>query len=172
MQKPFSQLAAVMALFTVLALSPGAMAASKDYTLVCNGRSMTAAFALHHPMFRGKPTIQVAFGKARNAASRQQPGPGQCAWVDRPLTASEPAIFYFRNAGNPVTRITVTTGETSAALYPVRLARQIPHGGLQSRAAQPIVLLDAIHRGQLFYIQAHTEQVRGRDVLIMTRFGP
>ena len=172
MQSPLSMLAAVVALFAVLALSPEAMAASKDYTLVCNGRGTAAVFEPHHPMFGGKPTIQVAFGKARDAASRQKPGPGQCAWVDRPLSPAEPSVFYFRNASNPVTRVRVSTVETSAVLYPVSLARQMPHGGLQSRAAQPIVLLDAIHRGQLFYIQVHTEQVRGRAALIMTRFGP
>ena len=162
---------AVMAALTRLLAAPAA-AKPKDYTLVCNGASMSAVFTFHDTRLHGKRTLRVFFAKSPFAASRKAPQAGQCAWVDRPLAASEPSSFVFKDAANPFTKITIADHKSSAAfISPHRIARS-PRGGLQGRAGQLVQVLDKISKGQTFYVQVHSEDVNGRKMLVMSRFGP
>jgi hypothetical protein len=170
MRTPIIVLTGALALGTTLTIASNALAAPKNYTLVCN--DVQATYSFHDRLFRGKPTLRFFFVRASNAASQRKPDKGQCAWVDRPISAAEPGSFYFRNANNPVTHVKITSQATTAQLMGTGRLSQIPNGGRQSRAAQSLLLLDAIKKAQLFYVQVHSEKVNGRTVLIMDRFGP
>lgn len=170
MRTPLVLLAGMLALGTVLATAQNALAAPKDYTLVCNG--VEATFQFHDPWFSGKPTIRVYFRRSPNAASRQKPGHGQCAWVDRPVAASEPGVFFFKNAESPVRSVKISPQGITANILGVGRIDRFPHGGRQSHMAQNLLLLDAVKKSQLFYVQVHSEKINGKNTLIMTRFGP
>jgi hypothetical protein len=47
------------------------------------------------------PTLVLIahFSKAPTGADAQQPGPGQCAWLDRPVGPDEPSLLRFEGAG-------------------------------------------------------------------------
>ncbi len=170
MRTPLLLLASTLALGTTLATARNAQAAPQNYTMVCN--KVAATYQSHDPWFHGKPTIRVYFERAPFAASQQKPGPGQCAWVDRPVSESEPGLFFFKNAENPVKGVKVTTeGAQAYIMGPGRVA-QLPNGGQRSHMAQNLLLLDAAAKGTLFYVQVHSEQVKGRNTLVMSRFGP
>jgi hypothetical protein len=170
MRTPLTLLASTLALGTALATAQTAQAAPKDYTLVCNG--VEATYQFHDPWLSGKPTIRVYFNRSSNAASRQKPGHGQCAWVDRPVAASEPGFFFFKNAENPVRSVKITPQGITASILGVGRIDQFRGGGRQSHVAQNLLLLDAVKKSQLFYVQVHSEKIKGRTSLIMTRFGP
>ncbi len=162
---------ALAAIVTATFVAP-VTAKPKDYTLVCNGAGLTAAFYFHHPQMHGKPAVKVSFVKATAAASERPSAAGQCAWVDRPVSGSEPNAFFFKDAGNPFTRITISYNRSSAAFISPRVVAQSPRGGLQSHAAQLVLLLDKISKGQTFYVQVHSEDQNGRKIFVMSRFGP
>jgi len=170
MRTPLILLASTLALGIALATAHTAKAAPKNYTLVCN--EVEATYQNHDPWLNGKPSIRVYFSRSANAASRQKPGHGQCAWVDRPVAASEPGFFIFKNAENPVRSVKVSPQGITANILGVGRIDRIPHGGRQSHVAQNLLLLDAVKKSQLFYVQVHSEKINGRNSLIMTRFGP
>jgi len=164
---PTIQNSIAAALFSAALFSAsGALAAQKNYTLVCNGQGMSAHYDMKYPLFNA-PTVQVFFKKSSWAASQKKPLPNNCAWVDRPLSASEPSYFFFKNVGTPFGDVTVTSDGMEATLH---------RGGGSKRTAQAADMMLAIRQGRLFYVQAHLEPLKNaapaQNSLIISRVGP
>ncbi len=143
-----------------------AIAGQRNYTLVCNGQGMSAHYDLKYPLFNA-PTVQVFFKKSPWAASQKKPPANSCAWVDRPLSSSEPSYFFYKNTGELFGDVTVTSHGMEATLH---------GGGGSRRTADAARMLTAIRQGQLFYVQAHSEPLKngsaGQKALIISRYGP
>ncbi len=44
-------------------------------------------------------TVFIVFQKAESGAEGSAPGPGQCAWIDRPVSTGEPSRLFYRTRG-------------------------------------------------------------------------
>ncbi len=93
-RKP-SILIAIGALAAGLSMgSTAALAApTTTYPIVCKG-GVTMHFAFGQGTSHA--TVLITFAKAPAGASQQPPGPGQCAWLDRPISQAEPSKLRFR----------------------------------------------------------------------------
>ncbi len=92
-----------------------------------------------------KTTIQLRFRKARQAARVTRPGPGECAWWDRPLNAREPTLMAIELRAELWTEFrTVGSGPASAGVVSKRsnLSDQRPAN----------FLLGAARRGSCFVV--------------------
>lgn len=47
--------------------------------------------------------VSISFRKASRSAEGSAPGPGECAWIDRPLSANEPSKLVHRSNGTKLT---------------------------------------------------------------------
>ena len=134
--------ALLLAVFCAFSLFPASLSAQTLYPMTCGvGGAMQMILSP-----RGDKTfIQLRFRKARQAASVVRPGPGECAWWDRPINSAEPSLMgmevkaelwtSFRAAGS---------GFTSVGVVSKRSDRD------EQETAR--FLLDATRRGDCFVV--------------------
>jgi hypothetical protein len=88
-------------------LLPSEVISAESYPMICKpGGNLKLWF----------PGEQIdGFTKSPHAASQQPPGPGQCAWLDRPISANEPDYISFGDIGeqrNAAMEFTYQNGQT------------------------------------------------------------
>ena len=115
---------------------------------------MTASF--ERKIRFDKPDLYITtvrFGKAGAAAGKQGPGPGQCAWLDRPVSSAEPSTLIFKRTGkNPIWQLNLSHNNMS----------------LISADKEEFALLKAVHKGEQVIIKAK----RDGDSFRVTGIGP
>jgi hypothetical protein len=91
-------MASVKSLFVtavlLLATQTLAFAGEKEwYPMVC--RSGPGMYAYYHNYTEGEGSmLRIKFKKASVGASQRDPGPGECAWLDRPISPDEPSLLW------------------------------------------------------------------------------
>jgi len=135
------------------------IAGSKSYPMVCRGGgNMTAMYG------RGadETVLNITFERSPHADNKQHPGPGQCAWLDRPLSPEEKLDLTYKSEKNKITNLRIKTGV-------VRIERYEGNDGGRNLK----YLIDAIHNGQLFNVHATRAKTPwGSPYLKITRVGP
>jgi hypothetical protein len=76
----------ICVLIALLFQTPQVMAANQSYPMVCKGGGSMQVKILNAK----HATMNISFRKSRNPASSIPPGPGECAWLDRAISAQEP----------------------------------------------------------------------------------
>ena len=135
------------------------IAGSKSYPMVCRGGgNMSAMYA------RGsdETVLQITFERSPHGDNQQHPGPGQCAWLDRPLSPEEKLTLEYKSKKNKITNLTIRKGTIQVLRY---------EGNDGGRTLQ--YLIEAVHGGKLFNIQAARAKTPwGSPYLKITRVGP
>jgi hypothetical protein len=137
---------------------PDSHAAEPSYPMVCRaGGSMRV---VHSP---GAPEniVQIDFQRAASAASRTQPRPGQCAWLDRPIRTDEPTILRLASAP-PVERAYVFVHRPGGIYVELR----------PEARGDFAYLLRAAERGDVFYVKTYQYRGRGERHFVITGTGP
>jgi hypothetical protein len=97
----------------------------------------------------------IVFQKAPVGASQRPPGPGECAWIDRPIRRDEPGTLLFnRWQMAPFSKILLTPSGIRVLDWNSRSAAVGP--------------LQAVQSGRVFYVHAYNN---GRQFTV-TRVGP
>lgn len=127
----------------------------KSYTMICQGGgSMTAVF--DRSIRFDRPDLYsttIRFARAPRAAGEHGPKPGHCAWLDRPVADTEPAVLVFQRKGkNPIWQLDFSLGNVV----------------LKSADTEEFALINAVHKGEQFIIKARREG----DLLRITKVGP
>jgi hypothetical protein len=131
----------------------GAVGQTKtSYLMVCKGGGdMVAWIEQNYISSDVRVVVYVTFRASPQAASRQEPAPGTCAWVDRPLSAIEQRdlslAYQWQGEDVPVHRINLHHGRAEALLD----ASSVPIENLR-------YLLDAVYNGKLFYVHCYHNQ--------------
>jgi len=137
--------------------SVSAYAKSSAYVLECRGGG-----EMNATVYKNGEVAIKGFRSARTAASARPPGPGECAWLDRPMRRDEPKELWDAHRKSPLAFVTMRRG------YKYTIS-------LMDTARYPIItVLDAIMGGQVFLV--HVRQVRithgSRQILRIERIGP
>jgi len=109
---------------------------------------------VYGPRRPGGADLFVHFEKASAGATQRQPGPGECAWVDRALRDSEPAKLQFTSDEQFISRLDIT-GTLKFKIVGV-VGKDLKY------------LLDAVTSGDLFYVRCRNT----REELTITQVGP
>jgi hypothetical protein len=129
----------------------------RTYRMECRGGGdMTANY---YP--RGETVeLEIYFSKARSAAEDRRPGPGECAWMDRPVGPGEPARLRWRfsRSEQGIERIMLgsNAGRAAGALPANRgdrvlgLVMEVDGGRLKA-------LIEAIDRGRAFAVACYND---------------
>jgi hypothetical protein len=127
-----------------LAVIHASLAAPKSYPLVCKGGGeMEASFS--HVKAKGGfhgTSLAIKFQKSRAAASSSEPAPGQCAWLDRPISAEEPSSLAYAPGAGQDFSFTLKGDKWTLA--------DTEDEGLKH-------ILNKMRRGDLFYLRCHRE---------------
>ncbi len=136
-----------------------AFADSKSYPMVCcGGGDMSAMYT----RVGGESIVAITFERSPYADNQQHPGPGQCAWLDRPLSAEEQLELRYTNKKNKITNWTIKKDKIEVLKY------EGNNGGRDLK-----YLIEALHEGRLFNIQAKRAKTPwGSPYLKITRVGP
>jgi hypothetical protein len=145
-------LGALVALAPLAALggaAPQAAAEPTSYVLMCRGGG-----AMNYTIetFGTTARLIVRFRKAGQASSVQPPAPGECTWLDRPISGAEPSQLFADAAGE--VRVACNSAGTCTV-------SGLP-GGLQS-------LVNAMRSGGTFMVHVYN---RGTGNFKVTRVGP
>jgi len=145
---------AVLVALAVLGSSATAGAAGpQSYPMVCRGGGGMRVEWYGARAVTGRsttPQVALQFAHAAAAASERQPGPGQCAWLDRPLNAKEASRM-------------VIDGE--AVYFQLQAGGRADVSFIPSEVNQ---VVRAALGGSVFYVHARTDG----GVLAVTRVGP
>lgn len=94
---------------------------------------------------------------ARVAASVQPPAPGECTWLDRPMSKNEPLSLYYASRKLPFKYIYIRSNTVSFKWW----------NGL------PIAtVLNAIRSNKLFFVHVRKKRIYKRWKLNIERVGP
>ena len=151
------QLYIVLAAMLLLGIPTYSFAGKKSYPIVCRGGGgMHAVIGVYR---KGKSRIIFDYKKASHGASHKKPGPGECAFLDRPISNNEPRLLhYFYKRHALVNTVTVRHKNFSVSYN-------------KNRPEQKI--LDALHSGGLFYMHIRQRKgVGGARYFQVTRLGP
>jgi hypothetical protein len=147
------------AVFCLSLFASSAIAASKSYPMVCRGGGNMSAM---YGRVGGESIFAITFDRSPHADNQQHPGPGQCAWLDRPLSPEEQLELRYTNNKNRISNLTIRKGKIEVLQY------EGDNGGRDLR-----YLIEAVHEGRLFNIQAtRAETPWGSPYLKVTRVGP
>lgn len=128
----------------------------RSYPLVCRGGG-----AMQGTL--GKLGIDFTFKGGTQAATAKQPGPGECAWLDRGFRSGEPRKMSWSNRG--LDRFFVDYGPSL----------KIKSISIQGRGSGNYkYLFESIRDGKLFYVHAQQKSCGGSKCpyLTITRTGP
>lgn len=111
-----------------------------------------------------QPVMTILFKRADVGANRDGLKPGECAWIDRPLSFEEPAIagFWERQDRRPLDGYTFKKGAMT-------------RGHWIDQDADPFrYVVNALNAEDVFYFSAFTSKpnAQGRRILVITTFGP
>jgi hypothetical protein len=135
------------------------MAGSKSYPMVCRGGGNMSAM---YGRAGGETVLSIKFERSPHADNDQHPGPGQCAWLDRPLSAEEQLDLRYTSKNNKITNLTIKKGKMDVLKY------EGNDGGRNLK-----VLIDAVHKGQLFNLMVRRDKTPwGSPYLKITSVGP
>lgn len=134
--------------------------AAQDYLLVCNPAGKMTFGGYHDGSTR---TLNVGFNfrGAATGSSVKQPGPGECAWVDRGWKAGEPqSVTYY---GDDIGGLELYFEGN------LKLANFSPSG--RSKASREIrYIFEHLRDGTIFYV--HAVYDTRLKTLRITRVGP
>ena len=139
---------------------PTLFAGAESYVMVMRGGgNMTADYT----RVSNESLVTIRYERSPQAANRQQPGPGQGAWLDRPISAEEEGLLLrYSSKSNRVSSLTIKAGAIEIFRY------DGDAGGKDLK-----YLFDAIQNGQLFYIHVTRAKLPwGTPFLKITRIGP
>ncbi len=141
--------------FTLCGIFPvSADAKSPSYVLECRGGG--GMYASVHKV----GSVQIrGFRSARAAASARHPGPGECAWLDRPMRRDEPKQLWYPRRNSPIESVRVRANATTI--------------GWMDTARYPIItVLKAIQKGKVFLVHVKQVRISHRKVFRIERVGP
>ncbi|VAX14656.1 hypothetical protein MNBD_GAMMA24-2625 [hydrothermal vent metagenome] len=97
------------------------------------------------------------FRRARSAASVRPPGPGECAWLDRPMIRNEPFILFYGRRKLPLLYVDVYLSKTH----------------FRWQGDRPITtVLKAIQTNKLFFVHVKRKCIDKRWMLNIERVRP
>jgi len=129
--------------------------AEQDYPMVCKGGgNMNLQIAIE------EKSIQINFAKSPQPSSRQEPAPGTCAWVDRPLSPQEPTHMTFAFEKRPE-YMDIRQQNITMSLA----AGNIADGNLR-------YLVDGVYNGKVFYVRCYQHESHGMRWFKISRIGP
>lgn len=135
------------------------IAESKSYPMVCRGGGNMSAM---YGRVGDESIFAITFERSPHGDNQQHPGPGQCAWLDRPLSSEEQLELRYTNKKNKITNLTVKKGTIEVLKY------EGDNGGRDLK-----YLIEAVHGGRLFNIQATRAKTPwGSPYLKITTVGP
>lgn len=124
--------------------------AAESYTMVCKGGGGMWIQHWNAP----RSTLEIHFSRASVAASRGEPGPGQCAWVDRPIRLDEPDWMSLGPLDyNPLGRLRIDASGISVI----------------SSSGSAMTIINAVKSGSVFYVRARNSR---RGYFEVTHIGP
>jgi hypothetical protein len=134
------------------------VSAEQDYPMVCKGGGNMSLTISDEG-----PKLTISFAKSPQAGSRQEPAPGTCAWVDRPINPQEPDKMYF-DFGKRPKFIDIRQQNITISL------NNIEDTNLR-------YLVDGVYNGKLFYVRCYQKQVQVQSGavarwFVITRIGP
>lgn len=130
-------------------------AGGNSYLLECRGGgNMFARISIHYRNWVNFYNIK----HSRFAAGKRAPGPGECAWIDRPLSANEPyEIWYGKKSKRLLHHVDISSNRVNIGWE-----------------RNPIInVINKMKNGQLFYL--HVKSVNsgsGSKILQITKIGP
>ncbi len=138
-----------------------ASAAERSYPMVCRGGGAMQARHVKKTMGTGLniPGLVIRFAKSRSAGTSRPPGPGECAWMDRPIREDEPDKLQL-----------VTTQAYDVVIQNGRIGLELSEE--VDRRSGFGYLVSAIQRGDLFYLHCYQKRGRGPNFFAITRTGP
>jgi len=150
------RLALVLVLLGTMAPLGGDVTAdSPSYPLMCRGGGDMTIQVYYPPA--ADNLVSIKFGKALNSAGTSPPGPGQCAWLDRPLSEREPAELVWQSSD--IKNVGFTLNARG------QLISYIPNGRGGDRVRY---LIDNVLNGRVFQVHARSQW----GSLHITRVGP
>jgi len=143
----------ILFLFAACLMPAAGWSAGKSYPMVCRGGGSMWVESWRNG-------IQIHFRGASAGSSQRQPGPGECAWLDRGFRPGEPTMltWYPRSIDTFIVKINSRGTVTG---YDIR-------GGA---AGNYRYLLDNALRGSVFYVHAY-RPTGAVPQLRITRIGP
>lgn len=156
-----SALTTLAALAAVLALTPG-IEAQTAYPLSCRGgREMVVRFQAESD--NGWTRLHIFFKRGSEGASQRLPAAGECAWLDRGISADEPdqLNIYFRGV------------RTWLDIQGDEQLRGYDFSGTEiEKSGRLRTLLDAIFGGEPFTVQARVAGSGDNRYFDVVRVGP
>ncbi len=159
---------ALLALAGFAGLALAAPAAAEDppsYTLFCRGgpsMDVSVSHDVGSDGALGRTHFRLYFDRAAQRGGGSPPGPGQCAWIDRPLNNAEPTTLWMAHDGVELTFGVRGDGAIAADANGPRMYAE----GLEPAAGDLSFLMRQVLTGQLFTVQAYNAEGR---VLVITR---
>jgi hypothetical protein len=124
--------------------------AAAEYPMQCTGGG--EMFANYYPEYR---YIEIHFMKAPQGANYTAPGPGECAWMDRPLNEQEAFWFRYSLGGNQhIARFTFGPGGSSSEPLPSEVGGHAVGVIMEVSGSTLSQLIAAINSGRTFTVQA------------------
>ncbi|HEB55912.1 MAG TPA: hypothetical protein ENI98_06325 [Gammaproteobacteria bacterium] len=140
----------VLALSAIIPVSVNAK--SPSYVLECRGGGKMVAIVNHV----GNIKI-TGLRHARVAASVKSPGPGECAWLDRPMNKNEPFNLHYTSRKLPFKYVYISSNTVS-----LKWVNYIPIA----------TVLKAIYSNKLFFVHVRRKRINKRWTLGIERVGP
>jgi len=143
-----------------------ASAAERSYPMVCRGGGAMQARHVKKAMGTGLniPGLVIRFTKSRSAGTSSPPGPGECAWMDRPIQGDEPSVLQL--APLPYSKEIAYDVVIQNRSIGLELSEEV------GRRSGFGYLVTAIQRGDLFYLHCYQKRGRGPNYFFITRTGP
>jgi hypothetical protein len=128
--------------------------ADQDYQMVCKGGGNMWLNLNFDAKF-----LNIEFAKSPQAGS-QEPAPGTCAWLDRPINQQEPDYMTFRFGTLP----------RAIQIRQQNITILINDANIQDSNLR--YLVDAVYNGKLFYVRCYNKEESGRHWFEITHVGP
>jgi hypothetical protein len=141
-----------------------------SYPLLCHGGPGMKIMTNHDVNSAGVPGATAMFIYFRPSArpgSVQQPGPGECVWLDRTFRPGEPAVMWIKSPRVEFAFQVMGDGRLAVDSTGPRLNVEGTAWSAEARDWQ--YLVDGVLRGQIF--TAHVYNSGGR-VMVITRVRP
>ena len=141
-----------------------------SYPLLCHGGPGMRIMTNHDVDSAGVPgatAMFIYFKPASQPGSAQQPGPGECVWLDRTFRAGEPAVMWIKSPKIEFAFQIMGNGSVAVDSTGPRLNVEGTASSAEAKDWQ--YLVDGVMKGQIF--TAHVYNSGGR-VMVVTRVRP
>lgn len=139
------------------AFGPTQATGQTTHPMMCRGGgAMTAMITFTQQQAHVTSHIVISFRKSPVAASARPPGPGECAWLDRPISPKEPFALWRSQGGHllPIEQLQIRAGS-------VHILRE---------GSDLAPVLQAVRRGTIFHVHARLNTSHNRFAIV--RVGP